>query len=261
MKKDRAVAEYSSEIVGLFEDLPKSRKPGEPLYQMVESHLRELITSGRLVPGDLIPSESQLAALMQVSQGTVKKAIDDLVWERLLYRHQGKGTYVSRVDFNNSLFRFFSYGDTKGQGVRIHKETILREHQSGSKAICDWLQVPEKTKLLYIERIGYQETTPVMIEHSWWPADVLPGMEDENVHIPDLLYAVVVEKFGIPVVRAEEALTAEAADRATAKVLKIKQGSPVVVLRRMTYTTLNRVLEVRETRGRADKFSYRTEIR
>jgi GntR family transcriptional regulator len=235
---------------------------GKPLYVRVEEHLRELISSGKLVPGDLIPSEPQLARSLGVSQGTAKKGIDNLVRERLLYRHQGKGTYVSRIDFNNSLFRFFSYGDAEGKDQRIHKETTRRRRLPGPPEVCRRLHRAPGTELLYVERVGYgSRRAPVLMERSWWPAELLPGLEKEELHIPDLMYAVVAEKFGVLVVRAEETLTAEASDAETAAVLGIDEGSPVVVLKRMTYTTGNQLIEFRITKGRADKFSYKTEIR
>lgn len=233
----------------------------KPLYQVVEDYLRDQIQTGVLVPGDLIPSESQLAKMLKVSQGTAKKAIDNLVWQRLLFRHQGKGTYVSRIDFNNSLFRFFTYGDAEGKDQRIHKETTARRLVLGSRAIRQKLQVPAKAQLLYIERVGFSDNHPVLVEYSHWRADVVPGLEDEQVHIPDLLYALVVEKYGVPVLRAEETLTAEAADEQTARKLDIEPNSPVVVLNRVTYTANDQIIEVRTTKGRADSFSYKTEIR
>lgn len=235
--------------------------PGKPLYQVVEDYLRDKINSGELVPGDLVPSEAQLAKALGVSQGTVKKAIDNLVWQKLLYRHQGKGTYVSRIDFNNSLFRFFTYGDAEGKDQRIHKETTARRLVQGSEEICRKLRVPPKSQLIYIERLGYAERKPVLVEYCHWRADVVPGLENEEVHIPDLFYALIVEKYKVPVVRAEETLTAEAADRKTAEKLGIEPGSPVVVLKRVTHTTDDRIIEVRTTKGRADSFSYKTEIR
>jgi len=233
----------------------------EPLYQLVENHIRERIDSGQLVPGDLIPSEPQLAEQLNVSQGTVKKAIDNLVWQGLLYRHQGKGTFVSRIDFNNSLFRFFSYGDAEGREMRIHKQTTTRRREPGRPKICQRLGVPAGTELLYIERVGMVDQTPIFVEYSWWIADVVPGLEQENVRIPDLFYALIVEKFGVPIIRAEEILTAEACDAVTARKLEVDDGVPVVVLKRTTFTTNNRIVEVRTTKGRADRFSYKREIR
>ena len=238
-----------------------NRRPNKPLYQIVEDHIRGLIDDGTLIPGDLIPSEPQLAKELGVSPGTAKKAIDNLVWERLLYRHQGKGTYVSSIDFNNSLFRFTTYGDAEGAPTRIHKETTARRIEPTSPALCKKLHVADDAELLYIERVGYVEEKPVMVEYSHWRADVVPGLESEDLHIPDLLYALIVEKFRVPVVRAEETLTADAADEHTAMLLSIAAGTPVLVLNRTTYTRGNSVVEVRTSKGRADKFSYKTEIR
>lgn len=236
-------------------------RSNKPLYQVVEDHIRALIDSGELVPGDLIPSEPQLAKQLGVSQGTAKKAIDNLVWEKRLFRHQGKGTYVSNIDFNNSLFRFTTYGDASGEPTRIHKETTQRKLISAP----DWVKAKLKPKgegnTLHIERVGYVEEQPVMVEYSYWCAEIVPGLENEDIHIPDLLYALIVEQYNIPVVRAEETLTADAADADTAKLLNIEEGTPVLVLNRTTYTKDNKIIEVRTSKGRADKFSYKTEIR
>lgn len=232
-----------------------------PLYKSVENHLRERIESGALVAGDLIPSEPQLAKQLRVSQGTVKKAIENLVNQRLLYRHQGKGTYVSRIDFDNSLFRFFSYGSGEGEAVRIRKDTPMRRVKRGPDHVCRKLGVEPGSELLYIERIGYIEDAPVLVEQSWWIADMVAGLEDEDLHIPDLLYALVEERFGIPIARCAETLTAESADEDIARQLFISEKDPLLVLMRTTYTSANRVIEYRVTRGRADRFSYRTEIR
>lgn len=257
----RMEAENETNRLSLFTATPLEAAMGKPLYRVVEDHIRNLINTGKLVPGDLIPSESQLAKALDVSPGTVKKAITNLVWEKLLFRHQGKGTYVSRVDFEKSLFQFFSYGDAEGRSIRIHKTTTDRRRQEGSAAICKRLGVEPGTELLYIERVGLIGEQPILVEYSWWPASVVPGLEDERVHIPDFLYAMVLNRYGVPVVRAQETLTAEAADETTARMIGIEPGTPVVVLKRVTYTTGDRIVEVRTTKGRADRFSYKTEIR
>lgn len=233
----------------------------EPLYLRVENHIREQITRGELVPGDLIPSEPRLSKELDVSQGTVKKAIDNLAWQGLLFRHQGKGTFVSRIDFNNSLFRFFSYGDVQGDDIRIRKATTDRKLGTAPAEIYHRLGIEEGVELLYIERIGYTQQLPTFIEYSWWIAELVPGLEKEETHIPDLFYALIVDQYGIPIVRAEETLTAEACDEITANKLDIEPRMPVVVLKRTTYTVNDKIVEVRTTKGRADLFSYKREIR
>lgn len=249
----------NNDVVSMMDN--QQLRQTQPLYQKVEVFIKQQINSGILTPGDLIPSESRLSRELDVSIGTVKKALDNLVWQGLLYRHQGKGTFVSRIDFNNSLFRFFSYGDKEGSEVRVRKSTTDRWLGKGPKEICERLGVDQGTQLLFIERIGSMNNIPTFIENSWWIAELVPDLEKEETHIPDLFYALIVDHYKIPIVRAEEILTAEACDANTAGKLNIEINSPVVVLNRTTYTSKNKIVEVRTTRGRADQFSYKREIR
>jgi GntR family transcriptional regulator len=99
-----------------------------------------------------------------------------------------------------------------------------------------------------------------MVEYSRWRADLLPGLENEDIHIPDLFYEVVVDKYSIPIIKAAETLTAEGATKKTAAILEIEVNAPVLVLNRTTYTRDNQTIEIRTTKGRGDMFSYRTEI-
>ena len=233
----------------------------QPLYQKVEEFIKNQINSGELTPGDLILSEPRLSKQLDVSIGTVKKALDNLVWQGLLYRHQGKGTFVSRIDFNNSLFRFFSYADEKGQEVRIRKFTTERWLGKGPREICKQLGVKDGTDLIFLERIGHINHQPAFFENSWWVAAMVPDLEKEDTHIPDLFYALIVDHYQIPIIRAEETLTAEACDVETAEKLNVTVDSPIVVLNRSTYTIADKIVEVRTTKGRADQFSYKREIR
>ena len=233
----------------------------QPLYQKVEEHIKNQINRGELIPGDLILSEPRLSKQLDVSIGTVKKALDNLVWQGLLYRHQGKGTFVSRIDFNNSLFRFFSYADEKGHEVRIRKFTTERTLGTGPKEVCKLLGVDAGSELVFLERTGHINQQPAFIENSWWVSSMVPDLEKEETHIPDLFYALIVDHYKIPIIRAEETLTAEACDVATAKKLNVQKNSPIVVLNRSTYTIADKIVEVRITKGRADQFSYKREIR
>ena len=232
-----------------------------PLYRQVESIIKKIIDAGKLVPGDLIPSEPMLSSSLGVSQGTIKKAIDNLVKEKRLYRHQGKGTYVSRLDFNNSLFRFFTYGGAHGEDARIHKEPRIRKIIKANKKICNVLNLEPGALVIYIQRVGFIDGYPVTVEHSYWRSDVVPGIEKDDVHIPDLMYALVEEDYKVPVVRAEETLTANLVDIETADILGVAEGSPMIIVSRIAYTKDNRPIEYRKSVGSANKFSYKTEIR
>ncbi|MCS5544854.1 MAG: GntR family transcriptional regulator [Gammaproteobacteria bacterium] len=231
------------------------------LYQKVIDYINEEITSGNLTIGDLIPSEKQLSKLLDVSVGTVRKAIDKLENSRLLYRHHGKGTYVSDYGFDNSMFNFFSYGSETGSSIRIYKTTPIRKKTTATSEVAFQLEIERGADVIYLERRGYiDKRNPVIIEKSWWIAEVVEGLQKPNIHIPDLLYALIFKKFATQITASKEVLTAGIADSKTAKILHINKGDPVVILNRHSYAKDKGLVEFRITTGRADMFSYRTTI-
>src|SRR5690606_42078506 len=77
-----------------------------PLYRQIKELLVQSLERGEWKPGEAIPSEVELASRFQVSQGTVRKAIDELAAENLLLRRQGKGTFVATHHEARVRFRF-----------------------------------------------------------------------------------------------------------------------------------------------------------
>src|SRR5213080_4406395 len=77
-----------------------------PLYQQIKTLITRSLEAGEWRPGEAIPSEMELAARFKVSQGTVRKAIDELASEHILMRRQGKGTYVASHNEPSYQYRF-----------------------------------------------------------------------------------------------------------------------------------------------------------
>src|SRR5690606_27406758 len=95
---------------------PAPALPGfKPLYQQVKDLLIGRLIGGHWKPGDLLPSEIQLAEELGVSQGTVRKALDEMTAGNLLVRRQGRGTYVAEHDQEHALFHFFKLADRAGR--------------------------------------------------------------------------------------------------------------------------------------------------
>jgi GntR family transcriptional regulator len=231
------------------------------LYQTVIDYINSQISSGELTIGDLIPSESQLSKLLNVSIGTVRKAIDKLEHNKVLYRHHGKGTYISDYGFDNSIFNFFSYGNQTGSSIRIYKTTPIRKKIKATSEISFQLGINQSDDVIYLERRGYiDKKNPIIIEKSWWVAAVVEGLQKPSLHIPDLLYAVIFKEFDTQINSSQEVLTAGIADDETAKILHINKGDPVVILNRHSYAKDKGLVEFRITTGRADMFSYTTSI-
>ena len=113
-----------------------------------------------------------------------------------MYRHHGKGTYVSDYGFDNSMFNFFSYGSETGSSIRIYKTLQYEKKTTATSEIAFQLEIERGADIIYLERRGYiDKKNPIIIEKSWWIADVVEGLQKPNIHIPDLLYALISKKF------------------------------------------------------------------
>jgi len=92
-----------------------------PLYQQIKALILRSLQAGEWRPGEAIPSELELAARFKVSQGTVRKAVDELAADNLLVRRQGKGTFVATHHEEQIQYRFLrlepDHADALGGGA------------------------------------------------------------------------------------------------------------------------------------------------
>ncbi len=233
-----------------------------PRYQRLAETIKRAISHRRWRPGERLPSEQDLALHFTVAPGTVRQAITQLVDEGLLERHQGKGTFVRKPSFDSSLFRFFRFHGT-AEERRVPESKILeREALAAPAAVAKTLRLPPETKVISMARLRLLDGEPILAEQIWLAFDRFKALLDlEEAEIGPLLYPIYEEACGEIVARAEEELTAEACSNKHAELLGLKKGTPVIVIDRTAFGYDDTPLELRSSRGRADKFQYHVEIR
>ncbi|BBP59736.1 GntR family transcriptional regulator [Pseudomonas sp. St316] len=233
-----------------------------PLYQRLRDQLAEQIANNRWRPGEAIPTEAALSAEYQLSTGTVRKAIDALVSEGVLERQQGRGTFIRRAQFQSSLFRFFRFQSASGER-RVPESRILSvEPVAAPSAVAQALGLPVDAPVIRIVRVRLLEVEPVLAEEIWLPRNRFqPLLEIDLSQKGPLLYPIYEETCGQVVAYAEETLTAESVNEVHARLLQVPVNSPVVVIERLARDYAGNPLEWRRSRGHAEHFRYRVEIR
>ncbi len=233
-----------------------------PLYHRLRDDLAAAITARAWRPGDLIPSEAELAAIYGLSVGTVRKAIDRLVAEGLLDRQQGRGTYVRRARFDSSLFRFFRFQSESGER-KVPKARILqRKVMPAPSAVASALHLREGEPVINLSRLRLIDDVPLLAEEIWLEKVRFAAvLEVGTADIGDLLYPFYEERCGQMVATASEVLTVEAAGRLQARLLGRAPGAPLIVIERTAFDPERRPIEWRRSRGPADRFRYHAEIR
>jgi GntR family transcriptional regulator len=210
---------------------------------------------------ELIPSENELAAAYNVSVGTVKKALSVLVEEGILYRRQGRGTYVARPDFKNSFIRFFRYGLKNGGENQLPTSKVINSAViRPAKRVREVLELTVNDSVIDIQRIRYLESIPLMVEHLYLPQKRFRGFDHIDIS-QQLLYPIYDKKYNTPIVWADEYLWPSIVEPEAAGHLEIEPGAPVICIERIAYTSNDRPVEYRASVGRGDRFRYHIEIR
>ena len=232
-----------------------------PLYQQVRDELLENISAGIWLPEKPIPTESELTKSYGVAIGTIRKAVDTLVNDGLLYRSQGRGTFVRRPDFNASLFRFFRQMSADGRFVMPKSQLLSKTMKQPSKHIADALNLKIKDRAICLERLRFLEDRVVLTEEIWLPASLFSRLIDlELSEFGNLLYPFYEQECGQLIASAKETLTIQSANIHIAGALNIAENSPVAVIERVAYGYDKTPLEYRISHGAAETFCYQIEI-
>lgn len=235
-----------------------------PLYQQIKALLLHSLQSGEWKPGEPIPSEMDLAARFQVSQGTVRKAIDALALEHLLQRRQGKGTFVATHAEQQVQFRFLKLmpdtGDLARQGP-AQRHIIDCQRLRASVDIAKLLGLRSGEAVLHLRRVLSFQNAPVIYEEAWLPGAAFKGLDVERLRLDSgPMYALFETGFGVRMVRAAEKIRAVAAAEEPARWLKVGLGAPLLMVERLAYTYSDQPMELRRGWYSTDSHHYQNQL-
>ena len=232
-----------------------------PLYRQIRELLLDGLRGGEWRPGARLPSELELAARYGVSQGTVRRAIADLVAENLLLRQQGKGTYVATHGEPQVRFRFLRLAPDTGEPTPPERRVLeLRRARAGGE-LARLLELRPGDPVLSLRRLLLFGGEPVILEQVWLPGVLFRGLTVGAVaEHRGALYNLFETQYGTRVVRAEERLKAVAAEASVAAALGLPAGTPVLEVKRLTFTYRDRPVEWRHGWYRTQTHHYRSEL-
>lgn len=240
-------------------DLPQDSRL--PLYHRLRDEMLERITRGEWRPDQAIPTEAELTRIYGVAIGTVRKAVDMLVAEGLVERSQGRGTFVRRPSFDNSLFRFFRLLSSQGKRVVPDAKVLARTLATPPETAAEALRLSPSARAIRLDRQRMIGGAVVLLEEIWLPEAPFAKLMDTDLgDFGNLLYPFYEAQCGQVVASARETLTVDAADAASARALGIAEGRPVVVIDRLALGYDRRPIEWRRSIGAADTFRYQIDI-
>lgn len=217
-----------------------------PLYLSVKNQVIHRIIDEVWKPGDMLPSESKLADEFDVSPGTVRKALNELTDEKLLFRRQGKGTFVATHNPQRSLFHFFKMVASNDERVPTTGRVVSCCRQRASREEIERLSLQPRSQIIRLVRLRQLGASECILEIIRLPSTVFSGLEQmPHEKLYNDLYPLYETMYGATVYRAEEKLRAVFATDETAELLNLELGIPLLEIDRTAYSLDKKPIEWR----------------
>lgn len=231
-----------------------------PLYYQIKTRLLEAIEGGQLKPGDRIPSERELTQRYGVSRMTARQALTELESQGYLVRVQGKGTFVSTPKFEQPLVALTSFTeDMRRRGLRAGAQVLSASLEAADKRVARALGLVDGAPIYRLERLRLAGGEPMALEVSHLNADLFPGLLEIDLE-QQSLYAILQEYYHVQLVRAAQSLEAVPADSQQAEILRVREGTPLMLMERISHDQDDRPVEWVQSLYRGDRYRFVTEL-
>lgn len=232
----------------------------KPLYAHIRDRLVRRLVDGSWTPGTLIPSEMELARQLQVSQGTVRKALDTMRADNLLVRKQGKGTFVAEPEDSRILFQFFRLLPDDGASAFPQSTVLASESGAATDEERAALDIAAGAPVRRIRRMRQLAERAALVESITLPERRFPDFPEAG-QIPNNIYQLFSTRWGITIAQAEERLKAVAADEADARTLACAPGAPLLLIHRVARDLEGKAVELRLSRCLTESIHYAANLR
>jgi GntR family transcriptional regulator len=230
-----------------------------PLYFQIKTQLLEAIERGQLKPGDRVPSERELTERYGVSRMTVRQALVELESQGYLHRVQGSGTFVNTPKLEQPLVALTSFTEEMyRRGLAPSSQLLSAQQVVPGRRAGQALAIPETEPVVRLERLRLASGQPMAVEVVHMPATLVPGLLD--LDLSSSLYTILKERYGFTLNRGMQSLEAVAARSSEAKVLGVKEGTPLLMLERVSRDQYGRQVEYTQSCYRGDRYRFTVEL-
>lgn len=231
-------------------------KKGIPRHVQISQWLRQQIKEGSFGIDEKLPSENELAKKFDVSRVTIRRALQSLESEEIIYRCQGLGSFVSDHRTSHNLVRLTDFHeDMANAGLDASSEVKGIETIDTPSWLAELLDIEGTSKVLKIERLRLGDNDPVAFDITWLPlfyGQLLdpPALEKTTI------YKILEDKFDIPILRGCYRISADTADDHLAEQLRVTKQTPLLLIDRLSYTIHNKPVYYQKRYYRNDRVLY-----
>lgn len=240
---------------------PVDKNTPIPLYYQLKTQFKDMIQSGALVKGDLIPAENELVDTLHISRPTVRQALNELVVEGYLERCKGKGTFVSSPKIDAKfLKRLKTFNEEMEEQGLIPSTKLLSLVRVNARAeVNESLGLAKTAELIELKRVRSANGDPILYQETYLPYERCARLMDENLSV-ETLYAALEKIYGIHVSRVNRQIEAANAKPQIAKLLHIATNDAVSLVRTVAYTDMDEAIEYSTSYYCGNKVKFSVEL-
>ncbi len=232
-----------------------------PLYHQVESCIRKDIANKNYLPDQSIPTELELQEKFNVSRETVRKAINNLVFAGLVEKRKGVGTFVTYPKIVHRVGHIYgSYEEIVARGMIPTTIFIEKKEIKPPELMRKEMELEKGASVIKIKRLRLVNEEPVAILSSYLPMDLVPDLARVKFENSSL-YHTLEKIYHFSLKESDEIIEAGSITGKDANRLQIEKGSPILVVKRLTYLSDSRVIEKLTALYRSDKFKYQVKLK
>lgn len=239
---------------------PSSKSEFKPLYLEVQQTLTDKIIAGDWKPGEMLPSEFQLADLLGVSQGTVRKALNGLGESNIVFRRQGVGTFVCENTLKDVLFHFFHYKSNDGKDRGLPTAKLIKiELIQATDEIAHALTLKPESQVIKITRIRKLAQQACIAEQIYLPHRYFSDLHT-LADLPNSLYHYYQEKYQVTINKASDNIQAVIATAEDHALIGVAAGQPLLQVSRVATALDGTIVEYRISRVDSAQLHYLVEL-
>ncbi len=220
--------------MSFYEGIELNREGFEPLYLQLFHGIRNSIESGRYDSGMKIPPELEIAKTLNISRITVRQAMDELMSRGIVYREQGRGTFVSAPQMEGIRGVSSFTEDMQSRGKKFETVVLSVDVEVPNEMIREKLKLDPGEQTVRMIRKRIVENEPWAIQYSHVPCSTAPGLEQED--LTKSLFYILRRKYQVYPAWTEAIVSARGATEEEARELNIGKNDVVLVVDGVTYT-------------------------
>lgn len=224
-----------------------------PLYYQLQEIIRTRIESGDWGPGQQLPPEADLCKEFNLSRGTVRQALADLVREGLLHRRRGKGSFVAAPKIQQDIQTLAGFSNYVKDvlGTDLASRPISVKTVPATQPLASALEVPEGADLLEVRKVKLVEDDPFFLTISYIPKSAIKNVNEEDLATGSLIQ-VLRNKYGMKASKVKGWFEPVLVSDYESSLLDVEKGSPAMLYQRVRYGANEKPLMITKNVIRGD---------